>query len=235
MARSCSIVPKVNEDKDRDVYLVLDTFGEMGLAWRETDEADTERAALIRDLLDGQYEDPVRIVAFNTAKGWSRDATEDIADELQEYCADLDEIPVYLQDFLERHPSASRLDRDNGITESCPRSSRTDGLGGGRPPKASAGAQCLGLSLAPAKRRRGVEGVGQKGLVVMSVDPSGPAAEHGLKTGDVILNVGGKAVATVGDVRSALVQAKASGRHCVLMQVKTADATRFIAVPFAKG
>ena len=120
MARSCSIVPKVNEDKDRDVYLVLDTFGEMGLAWRETDEADTERAALVRDLLDGQYEDPVRIVAFNTAKGWSRDVTEDIADELQEYCADLDEIPVYLQDFLERHPSASRLDRDNGITVMSP-------------------------------------------------------------------------------------------------------------------
>lgn len=69
----------------------------------------------------------------------------------------------------------------------------------------------------------------------MSVDPSGPAAEHGLKTGDVILNVGGKAVATVSDVRSALVQAKASGRHSVLMLVKTADATRFIAVPFAKG
>jgi serine protease Do len=69
----------------------------------------------------------------------------------------------------------------------------------------------------------------------MSVDPSGPAAEHGLKTGVVILNVGGKAVATVGDVGSALVQAKASGRHSVLMQVKTVDANRFIAVPFAKG
>jgi hypothetical protein len=228
VARSWSIVPRVNEDKDRDVYLVLDTFGEMGLAWRETDDADTERAALVRDLLDGQYEDPVRIVAFNTAKGWSRDVTEDVADELQEYCADLDEIPVYLQDFLERHPSASRLDRDNGI------SSKTDGRGGGRPPEASSGAQCLGLSLATAKRRRGVEGVGQKGLVVTSVDPSGPAAEHGLKTGDVILNVDGKEVATVGDVRSALVHAKASGRHSVLMQVKTADATRFIAVPFAK-
>jgi hypothetical protein len=234
VARSWSIVPRVNEGKDRDVYLVLDTFGEKGPAWRETDDADTERAALVRDLLDGQYEDPVRIVAFNTTKGWSRDVTKDIADELQEYCADLDEIPVYLQDFLKRHPSASRVDGDNGITKLCPRSSRADVRGGGRPPEASTGAQCLGLSLAPAKRRRGVHGVGQKGLVVTSIDSSGAAAEHGLKTGDVILNVDGKEVATVSDIRSALVQAKASGRLSVLMQVKTADATRFIAVPFAK-
>ena len=116
MACSCSIIPKVKEDKDRDVYLVLDAFGEMGLAWRENNEADTERAALVRDLLEGQYEDPVRIVALNTAEGWSRDVTEDIADELQEYCADLDEIPVYLKDFLGRHPSGSKTDHGNGIT-----------------------------------------------------------------------------------------------------------------------
>jgi hypothetical protein len=127
LACSCSIIPKVNKDKDRDVYLVLDTFGEVGLAWRETDDADTERVALVRDLLDGQYEDPVRIVAFNTAEGWSRDVTEDIADEVLEYCADLDEIPVYLKDFLERHPSGSKTRRDNGITGLCPRSPRKDG------------------------------------------------------------------------------------------------------------
>jgi serine protease Do len=70
---------------------------------------------------------------------------------------------------------------------------------------------------------------------VTSVDPDGPAADHGFKTGDVILNVGGKAVANVGDVRSALKEASANGKHSVLMQVKTADATRFVAVPLAKG
>jgi serine protease Do len=52
----------------------------------------------------------------------------------------------------------------------------------------------------------------------------------------VILNVGGKSVASVGDVRSALVAANAAGKHSILMQVKTADAaTRFVAVPLAKG
>ena len=98
--------------------------------------------------------------------------------------------------------------------------------------KETAGTPHLGLSLAPAGE---VDGAGDKGVVVMAVDPDGPAAEHGLKTGDVILNVGGKAVSNAGDVRSALVQAKADGKQSVLMQVKTADATRYVAVPFAKG
>jgi serine protease Do len=94
------------------------------------------------------------------------------------------------------------------------------------------GAPHLGLSLAPASE---VDGAGQKGVVVTSVDPDGPAAEHGFMTGDVILNVGGKTVANAGDVRSALKDANANGKNSVLMQVKTADATKFVAVPLAKG
>jgi serine protease Do len=104
--------------------------------------------------------------------------------------------------------------------------------GDAQPSQESAGAPHLGLSLAPASE---VEGAGQRGVVVTSVDPDGPAAEHGLQTGDVILDVGGKAVANVGDVRAALRDASAGGKHSILMQVKTADATRFVAVPLAKG
>jgi hypothetical protein len=97
MRTSPSIVPA---DTDRDIYLVLDDFGGwLGRAWRETDEANTDRAALIGALIHGQYENPVRIVAFNTAEGWSRDVSEDIADELR----GRSEIPSSLQDFLERH------------------------------------------------------------------------------------------------------------------------------------
>ena len=47
----------------------------------------------------------------------------------------------------------------------------------------------------------------------------------------VILDVGGKSVANVGDVRKALVDAKAQGKHQVLMRVKQGDATRFVALP----
>ncbi|QPF89999.1 Do family serine endopeptidase [Bradyrhizobium commune] len=96
--------------------------------------------------------------------------------------------------------------------------------------KVQPGTPRLGLSLAPAGD---VQGAGQKGVVVTEVDPQGPAAQRGIQTGDVILNVGGKPVANVGDVRSELAQAKSSGKNSVLLQVKSAEATRFVAVPLA--
>ena len=52
--------------------------------------------------------DPICIVAFNIADGWSRDVTEDIADELRDRCIDLDQTPVYLQEFLKPHPNGDR-------------------------------------------------------------------------------------------------------------------------------
>ena len=98
MPRSPSIVP---DDTNRDVYLVLDDFGRLGRAWSETDEAGTSRATLVRNLLDGQYENPVRIVAFNTVEGWSRDVTVDIADELRRRYVEYDEVSELILKFLE--------------------------------------------------------------------------------------------------------------------------------------
>jgi hypothetical protein len=99
MRRSPSIVP---QKPDRDVYLVTDDFGaQLGRAWAETDEEATDREILIRDLMDGQYTRPVRIVAFNTAEGWSRDVTVDIADELRRRFVEFDEVPCAVQEFLD--------------------------------------------------------------------------------------------------------------------------------------
>jgi serine protease Do len=90
----------------------------------------------------------------------------------------------------------------------------------------------LGLALAPANE---VTGTGSEGVAVMGVEPGSPAADQGFKTGDVILQVGGKSVSNVKDVRSALDEAHTSGKRGVLMQVKTADGTRFVAMPLAKS
>ena len=98
MRTSPSIAPNRLE---RDVYLVLDDFGSLGRVWRETDEAGTNGATLVRNLLEGQYENPVRIVAFNTAEGWSRDVTFDIADELRRRYVEFGEVPASVLRFLE--------------------------------------------------------------------------------------------------------------------------------------
>jgi hypothetical protein len=95
MPRSLSIAPK------GDIYLVLDDFGPLGRAWRETDEEGANRTTLVRNLLDGQYEDPVCIVAFNTAEGWSRDVTVDIADEVRRRFIEHEDAPASLLKFLE--------------------------------------------------------------------------------------------------------------------------------------
>jgi hypothetical protein len=102
MRQSPSIVP---QSDNRDVYLVLDDFGgRIGRAWRETRLEDTNLESVITDLLDGQYSNPIRIIGFNTAKGWSRDVTEDIAKALRRRCdLQLREVPSTIQDFVERH------------------------------------------------------------------------------------------------------------------------------------
>ena len=65
--------------------------------------------------------------------------------------------------------------------------------------------------------------------MVTEVDPDGVAAERGFKTGDVILEVGGKTVANPADVRKALADARKDGKRTVLMRVKSGDATHFVA------
>jgi hypothetical protein len=89
--------------QEQDIYLVLDDFGQLGRAWRETDEAGANRSTLVRNLLEGQYENPVRIVAFNTGEGRSRDVTVDIADELRPRYVEHDDVSETVLTFMEAH------------------------------------------------------------------------------------------------------------------------------------
>jgi len=48
-----------------------------GCAWRETNVQDTDFEAVIQDLLEGQYSNPVRVIGFNLSEGWGRDVSEE--------------------------------------------------------------------------------------------------------------------------------------------------------------
>ena len=90
----------------------------------------------------------------------------------------------------------------------------------------------LGLTLAPADR---VAGADAKGLVITGVQEDSAAAESGMKTGDVILDVAGKPVTSVGEMRKTLADARKQGHSNVLMRVKSGDTTRFVALPLRKA
>jgi serine protease Do len=90
----------------------------------------------------------------------------------------------------------------------------------------------LGLSLAPADK---VAGAGSEGVVVTQVEPDGPAAAQGFRTGDVILDVAGKRVTSPDEVRKAMADARTGGKRTILLRVKSGDNTRFLAVPVGRG
>ena len=71
--------------QDDTVYLVLDDFGGLGQAYRETDPGQADRQTVLSNLLSGEYERPLRIVAFNTTEGWARDVTAEFAIEALTY------------------------------------------------------------------------------------------------------------------------------------------------------
>jgi hypothetical protein len=101
-----SIVPRGD---DHDVYLVVDDLGRLGRVWLEADYEATDYETVVRDLLEGQYKNPMGIFAFNTVEGWSRDVSADIAAELRRRC-DLQarDVPSRLQDFVDQHDQIDR-------------------------------------------------------------------------------------------------------------------------------
>ena len=96
-----SIVPSGN---DQTVYLVAEDFGKLGRAWREADYEATDLETVIEDLLSGQYNNPIRVVAFNTEERWSEDVSEDVAHELRRRCdLQMRELPTTISDFVGHH------------------------------------------------------------------------------------------------------------------------------------
>ena len=71
---------------DQTAYLVIDRFGGLGSVYRETEVERADLETIIADLMSGQFNDPIRVVAFNTLEHWSEDLSRDIALEIQTRC-----------------------------------------------------------------------------------------------------------------------------------------------------
>ena len=94
---------------DQTVYLVVDRFGELGTVYRETEVEKTDLETIITDLMSGQFNDPLRVVAFNTLEHWSEDVSEYIAFEIQVRC-DIDGVgvPDHIRDFVASYVGPDR-------------------------------------------------------------------------------------------------------------------------------
>jgi serine protease Do len=91
---------------------------------------------------------------------------------------------------------------------------------------ATAGSEgSLGLSVAPADGRNGTRGTG---VEVTGVDPDGPAAEAGIREGDVLEEVNGSPIRSAADLRSAVAQSKDKP---ALVLVRRGEDTLYVAIP----
>jgi hypothetical protein len=67
--------------RDETFYLVVDSFSD-GTVYREAEIEKTDLEAIMSDLLRGQYNSSVRVIAFNTLEHWSDDVSADIGTEI---------------------------------------------------------------------------------------------------------------------------------------------------------
>jgi hypothetical protein len=94
------LAPKLSENVT--VHIVLNDFGNLGRAYVETDETEVDEWTVVSKIMDGEYSNPARVVAFNIAEGWSRDVTEAIAQAVAERGRSENHFGKAAKEFVER-------------------------------------------------------------------------------------------------------------------------------------
>jgi hypothetical protein len=94
---------------DQAVYLVVDSFGAHGTVYRETEVERADLETIIADLISGQFNDPIRVVAFNTLEHWSEDVSEYVAFEIQtRFDIEGVAVPEHIRDFVASYTGPDR-------------------------------------------------------------------------------------------------------------------------------
>jgi hypothetical protein len=89
---------------DQDLHFVLCDFGRSGQAYVETDPTEADASTIVRNLLRGQYDRPVRVLALNVEEDWVRDVSEIIAAKVQDVARFQEqELTTGTRAFVEAH------------------------------------------------------------------------------------------------------------------------------------
>src|SRR5712671_4982926 len=122
--RSVVIAPSLVPSET--VYVVLDDFGKLGRAYRETDENECDLESIIDGFRTGQFSKPVRVVGFNVTEGWARDVSEDIAWEvLRRTVIEGEMLSGGTRDFVRLHLILMKTtDQYRGYAEHCEQQAR---------------------------------------------------------------------------------------------------------------
>jgi len=96
----------------------------------------------------------------------------------------------------------------------------------------------LGMKIAPVTQDMKDKyqlGADQKGVVITDVSPNSPAADRGLKAGDVIMEVQQSEVSTPADVQKRIAAAMKSDRKFVLMLIQRPDGVQYVPLSLSKS
>ena len=99
MSNTPSLAP---DDYDTTVHIVLNDYGGLGAAYIETDEMAASEDTIVSNIIEGEYSNPLRVVAFNTHEGWSRDVTKDIAHKILDLNQEGVALSAPAREFVER-------------------------------------------------------------------------------------------------------------------------------------
>lgn len=74
----------------------------------------------------------------------------------------------------------------------------------------------------------------KNGVAISDIDPDGVAAERGIKPGDIVVSINNKEVSKASEVSEFLTDVTSGKKKAVLIQLKSDDQTRFVALPTPK-
>jgi hypothetical protein len=89
---------------DQTVYIVVDNFASRQSVYCEVEFEHADLEAAIGDLFAGRFNNPLRVIAYNTLEHWTEDVSAQVAAEIQSRC-DIDgqAVPEHLKDFVDAH------------------------------------------------------------------------------------------------------------------------------------